>query len=199
MKSFPRLLAAAALPIATLIAFAGPASAVAGITVTPSSGIPATGTTILTVSGTGFAPGDTAVMSLCVDAARQAGGATFAPLTDCDTNTQTSAVDPVAANGTFSDTFDVVAGNLTNGLPCNSTHPCRIRVSGGTFASTATQVFFDISFAAPVVVTTTTTVAGPPADVPDAPLPILLPLGAAAVLGAGYMMVRKGRISSAGL
>jgi hypothetical protein len=206
-----RLAAAAAIPVLSIIGFADSASAAGSIVITPANPIPAAGAPGATVAGTGFTPGDVLILSQCVDAARQAGGAAFNPLTDCEPSLggAINFGDAVPASGVFTASYDIASGNILPvssggvGIVCDDTHPCRLRVSVGTFDTTAGQVFAPLTFAAPVVVTTTTTVAAattttvvPGTDVPESPLPIMLPIGAAAVLGAGYMMLRKGRNSS---
>jgi hypothetical protein len=148
-------------------------------------------------------------MSQCVDAPRQANPASFNPFTDCEAVYATAAIDVVDAAGGFTDNFDIYTGVVRPttqggvGFTCDSTKPCRIRLSVGTFAATAGQVFAPLTFVAgtpvtttTVAPTTTTTVGGPTPVVPESPLPIMLPIGAAAVLGAGYMMLRKGRNSN---
>ena len=221
MKKFAQFVAAAAIPVLSIVALAGSASAAGTIVIKPINPIPATGALAAVVSGSGWTPSSQLFMSQCVDAARQAAGSTFNPQTDCEANTATAVVDP-AFGGAFSDNFDIIAGIVSpttsggQGFLCDATHPCRLRVSEGTFLSTASQSFTPLTFSAPVVVTTTTvapttttvaattttlaatttTVGGPTPVVPESPLPILLPVGAAVVLGAGYMMLRKGRNSS---
>jgi hypothetical protein len=155
-----------------------------------------------------WTPGDQLFISQCVDAARQAGGAVFNPATDCEANTAAPTVDGANASGALNENFDIVAGIVSpttsggQGFICDATRPCRIRISAGTFLDTANQAFTPITFLAgsPVTTTTvaatTTTLVTPPNNVPESPLPIMLPIGAAAVLGAGYMMLRKGRNSS---
>jgi hypothetical protein len=203
-----RLAAAAAIPFLSIVGFAGSASAAGSIVVTPGNPIPAAGAPAATVVGSGFTPGDQLFISQCVDAPRQAGGATFNPLTDCESFYSTAVIDVVDAAGNFTDNFDIYTGVVRattqggQGFTCDSANPCRIRVSVGDFPTTAGQVFSPLTFAAGTPVTTTTvaatttTVGGPTPVVPESPLPIMLPIGAAAVLGAGYMMLRKGRNSS---
>jgi hypothetical protein len=208
---FARLAAAAAIPVLSIIGFAGSASAAGSITITPANPLPAAGAPGATVTGSGFTPGDVLFFSQCVDAARQAGGASFNPLTDCEPSLSAAVNtgDAVPASGSFTDTYDIASGNILPvssggvGIVCDDTHPCRLRISVGNFDTTAGQVFAPLTFAAgspvtttTVAATTTTTLVTPPNNVPESPLPIMLPIGAAAVLGAGYMMLRKGRNSS---
>jgi hypothetical protein len=202
-----RLAAAAAIPFLSIVGFAGSASAAGSIVVTPNP-VPAAGAPNAAITGTGWTAGDQLFISQCVDVARQAGGAVFNPATDCEANTAAPGVDNANAAGAINENFDIVAGVVSpttsggQGFTCNATNPCRIRISAGTFLDTANQAFTPITFEAGTAVTTTTvaatttTVGGPTPVVPESPLPIMLPIGAAAVLGAGYMMLRKGRQSS---
>lgn len=202
-----RLAAAAAIPVLTIISLAGSASAAGSVVVTPNP-VPAAGAPQALVVGSGLTPGDQIFMSQCVDAPRQANPASFNPFTDCEAVYATAAIDAVDASGTFTDNFDIYTGVVRPttqggvGFTCDSTKPCRIRLSVGTFAATAGQVFAPLSIlvGTPVTTTTaaatTTTVVDPNPVVPESPLPIMLPIGAAAVLGAGYMMLRKGRNSN---
>jgi hypothetical protein len=197
-----RLAAAAAIPFLSVIGLAGSASAAGSVVVSPNP-VPAAGALNAVITGTGWTPGDQLFISQCVDVARQAGGAVFNPATDCEANTAAPGVDNANAAGAINENFDIVAGVVSpttsggQGFTCNATNPCRIRISAGTFLDTANQAFAPITFEAGTgATTTTTTVVGPNPVVPESPLPIMLPIGAAAVLGAGYMMLRKGRQSS---
>jgi hypothetical protein len=196
-----RLAAAAAIPFLTILSFAGSASAAGSVVVTPNP-VPAAGAPNASITGTGWTPGDQLFISQCVDVARQAGGAVFNPGTDCEANTAAPGVDNANASGAINENFDIVSGVVSpttsggQGFTCDATNPCRIRISAGTFLDTANQAFVPITFEVGTVVTTTTTVVDPNPVVPESPLPIMLPIGAAAVLGAGYMMLRKGRQSS---
>jgi hypothetical protein len=196
-----RLAAAAAIPVLTILSLAGSASAAGSVVVTPNP-VPAAGAPQALVVGSGLTPGDQIYMSQCVDAPRQANPASFNPFTDCEAVYATAAIDAVDASGNFTDNFDIYTGVVRPttqggvGFTCDSTKPCRIRLSVGTFAATAGQVFAPLTFEVGTPATTTTTVVDPTPVVPESPLPIMLPIGAAAVLGAGYMMLRKGRNSS---
>jgi hypothetical protein len=203
-----RLAAAAAIPVLSILGFAGSASAAGTIVVSPNP-VPAAGAPNASITGAGWTPGDQLFISQCVDVARQAGGAVFNPATDCEANTAAPGVDNANASGAINENFDIVSGVVSpttsggQGFICDSANPCRIRISAGTFLDTANQAFAPITFVAgtavtttTVAATTTTTIGDPTPVVPESPLPIMLPIGAAAVLGAGYMMLRKGRQSS---
>ena len=196
-----RIVAAAAIPVLSIVGMAGAASAAGTIVVTPNP-VPAAGAPAAAITGTGWTPGDQLFISQCVDVARQAGGAVFNPQTDCEANTAAPGVDNANASGAINEEFDIVTGIVSpttsggQGFVCNATNPCRIRISAGTFLDTANQAFTPITFLAGTVVTTTTTIPNPDPVVPESPLPIMLPIGAAAVLGAGYIMLRKGRNAS---
>jgi hypothetical protein len=196
-----RLAAAAAIPVLSILGLAGAASAAGSVVVTPNP-VPAAGAPGAVITGTGWTPGDQLFISQCVDVARQAGGAVFNPATDCEANTAAPGVDNANAAGAINETFDIVSGVVSpttsggQGFVCDAANPCRIRISAGTFLDTANQAFAPITFQAGTAVTTTTTIGDPTPVVPESPLPIMLPIGAAAVLGAGYMMLRKGRQSS---
>lgn len=74
---------------------------------------------------------------------------------------------------------------------------CRVRVWTGGLTDTTSQSFQNVTFQAvtpPPTTTappTTTTAPGPDPVVPEAPYAALLPLGAVAVLGGGYLIVRN--------
>jgi hypothetical protein len=195
-----RLAAAAAIPFLSIVGFAGSASAAASITITPAGPIPTTGATV-TVDATGFPALESQLnISQCVAPARYAGA--FNPNTDCEIGTNQDMFGGTDGAGVAQDTYPVKSGVVLattaggQGFLCDATHACQLRVTVGPFPSVATQAFIPLSFAAGTAVTTTTTIVDPNPVVPESPLPIMLPIGAAAVLGAGYMMLRKGRNSN---
>jgi hypothetical protein len=274
MKRIARLIAAAALPVISLAAFAGTADAAGTLVLGHTLVVPADVLGGIPLTGTGWTPGGQAFVSQCVSAARQASAA-FDPTVDCELflavalepNTPAGVLDPINVFNPF-----IGLGQPTTaggkGIICDDTHACRVRVSEGTADSTAVQSFLDLTFAAAVVAgpqtitfpavpaklttdaaftlaatassglpvtysvvsgpatvsgntvtltgaigtvvlaadqagdasftaapqaTVSFAVTGPNPVVPEAPLAILLPLGAMAALGGAYFLVRKGR------
>lgn len=170
-----------------LAAITAPATAaVSGVTVSKSTGI--TDGEVITVNGTTSAAA-TLQISLCTETNA---GATFNPVVDCSAD----SADPsnISLGGTFSAPYQVNLslagpGNVGNGIKCgpqpNGTSPkCRLRVQDTTDFLDSTPagnqfVLLDFGTTNPVV--------------PEAPLAVLLPIGALVVLGGGYYMVRRNR------
>ena len=214
MKRFTRFLAVAGVAAVGVLSLPGSAGAVGTISVTPNTGL--TNGQVVTVSGT-LPPGSDYVISQCNDAPS---GVSFDPIADCDGNSVVLSFDPVGTGGTFTESFTIWTGTR-NGFTCDETNPCQLRVNTGVLSGQGDQAFAPISFApastttttqatttttvadtttTTVADTTTTTVAdtttttAPDPVVPEAPYAVLLPLGGAAVLGAAYLLVRRGRV-----
>ena len=202
MKRIPRFLAVAGVSAMGVMALAGTAGAAGTINATPNTGL--ANNQAVTVSGTLPANSDF-VISQCNDTFA---GVAFDPIVDCDNVSAVLSLDPTPTGGTYSETFTVWTG-VRNGFACDSANPCRLRINTGVFGGQADQAFATITFAAPTTTTTaptttttaptttttasTTTTTAPDPVVPEAPYAVLLPLGGAAVLGAAYMLVRRGR------
>ena len=114
-----------------------------------------------------------------------------------------NAINP-AVPGTGSATIDVFGGDDPNlgewgcgsltspGVPTAST--CYIRLAPGNAENTAGDEFFPITFTGTPVTTTTeetTTTIDPGTQVPEVPMNVLLPLGAAAVIGGAVIISRR--------
>lgn len=146
--------------------------------------------TNLTVNFSGFNQADGSVFIQQCRKNGNAPGVVFDPQLDC--NQSLTANPPILAGGSGSGTLVVFSGdepNLTDwgcgagttaGLPTAST--CFIRIAPGVATNVTADEFYPITFQAP-----------PPPVVPEAPLNILLPLSALAVLGGGALVVNRKR------
>lgn len=129
----------------------------------------------------------------------------FNQILDCS---QYNSINP-AYPGTGSATIDVFGGdepaltewgcgpNTTPGLPAAST--CYIRLAPGNANNTAGDEFFPITFTgtAPTTTEAPTTTVDPGTNVPEVPMNVLLPLGAAAVIGGTVVVSRRRTAKSA--
>lgn len=177
-----------------------------GVTVTPtviapdpSNGIPqgGFGYTPLQVSGSGVAPNDIIFISQCF---KTVADPTFDPALDCDPGSQGNfTVAPGATSfsvvyrGTFrgdsvSDySFACAEPGFAspNGYPVLNT--CFVRITVGSPGNTDNDTEVPVTFSA----------GGPGPVIPEAPYAALLPLGALAVLGGGYFVLRNRRSTHA--
>ena len=160
-------------------------------TVTPNTGLTDQD---VTVAYSGMAPNGQAFISQC----NNDQGTDFDLLADCsflslkqgdiDASGNGSKVFPVKKNPTELADGDVdwrcdASGTPTGQLDANNIRVfsvCRIRVTDGDYATTTNAFFRDITFA-----------GEPEPVVPEAPYAILLPLGAVAVAGAAFMVLRN--------
>lgn len=109
----------------------------------------------------------------------------FNQLFDCS---QATSINPsFATNG--STTFGVFGGDEPNSgewgcgpLASIPKATCYVRVIPGNASNTATDEFYPVTFTATAV---------PGNEVPEVPLNVLLPLGAAAVLGGSVLIARR--------
>ncbi len=119
---------------------------------------------------------------------------TFNQLTDCSQATGDQVLPDASGNATKS--FFLFGGDEPNdaGWGCGpntsaglqKATTCYVRIAKGSPATTAGQEFFAFTYG-----------VTPPPDVPEVPLNILLPLGAAAVLGGGALVRNRSRRAAA--
>jgi hypothetical protein len=170
---------------AASVALASPAFAGTG-TASPTTNL--TNNQLITVGWDGFTGG--AEKIYVHECWKDGTDPTFDFALDCGPLTQ--RILTAAPSGSIAN-FKVFAGDEPSGdMPhaCgftndaslgNTVHPtCFVRVTDNSAANNGEDVFIPITFA-----------VTPPVDVPEVPLNVLLPLGAAAVLGAGLFINRK--------
>ena len=178
----------AGLVTLALGAISAPAiAAVSGVTVSKTTGL--TDGETITITGATSALSSALQFSLCNEANA---GPAFNPVTDCSAD----SADPsnISVGGTFSVAYSLPLslggqGTPGNGIKCgpqpNGTNlNCRMRVQDTTdFLDTtaASNQFVLLSFGTSQPV------------VPEAPVAVLLPIGALVVLGGGYLMIRRNR------
>lgn len=91
----------------------------------------------------------------------------------------------------------VNAGTVSGGVKAgdmrssDATKPCTNEFTGGVFAGTGLTLYVNQQHNANPTFVTTLTAVVPPADVPEAPVPVLLALSAAAILGGATIMRRR--------
>ena len=188
-----RLVTSAATATALLGAFGGLASAAAGATITPAYATGGNGgiqyRTTVTLSG--YTPNTTVFFQTCVKDGNQPGA--FDPLYDCS---QYGGINPSTdINGNLVVDFNTFYGPepVDGQYDCTSATPCFLRLTPGDSASTTTDLFyqFDYSGTPPTSSTSSTSTVAPGNDVPEVPVNVLLPLGAAAVVGGAVVVSRR--------
>lgn len=187
---------ATAIGVTGAALFLGVGVAAADVTVTPNSNLTA-GQTI-TVSYTGLVPGQLGFVYECWETDTTKPKFSFAA--DCYTYSQNTFVIGANGSGTFqysallAETDQVneeyACGRETPGTegtlpPANVRSTCYIRVNDTSPGNNASDQFTPITFA----------YGQPP--IPEAPYSALLPLGALAVLGGGYAVLRNRRSAAA--
>lgn len=189
-----RIAAAAGIVAVGVAGFAAAANA-ASVVVTPSTGIDGTpnANPTVNVSWTGLTAGQYGFVEEC---RKTDADPTFNYLNDCSSYNEVQFKSD--ANGSLAPSgFDLFTGDepgngnwgcgnaglTASGGPVYTT--CYIRIAPGTPTNTSSDFFTSISFS-------------PPANTPEVPLNVLLPLGGAAVLGAGYMIARKRQMANVG-
>lgn len=145
----------------------------------------------ITVSWSGLPINSTVYIEQC-NRDGNAPGVIFTPLSDCS---QATGLNPsTGPTGSGSQVFSVFGGDDPNesGWGCgpNTTglkyDTCYVRLATGTASNVASDEFYPITFN-----------ATPDPVVPEVPVNVLLPLSAAAVLGGGYYITRKRKLSAA--
>lgn len=202
---FMRSLTTAAVGTAVVLGgMASSASAGVGTGSLSQNSRPASGAPIsITVTYSGWSPNTVVDISLC---SNTDANPPFDPFTQCSPYKAT--LGNTNASGAGSKTFELWAGSDPNGNPwsCGTDtdgigavqSTCWVRIAD-TGPSSADDLFLPVTYtAAPPPTTTTTppTTVVPPAQVPEAPLGVLLPLTAAALVGGGIVIARR-RSSSA--
>jgi hypothetical protein len=192
LKRTSKLVVAATTAIVAIMAF-GPAAYAAGTgSVTPSTNL--TDGQSVSVSYSGMQANGQAFISEC----NNDQGTDFDLFADCSFLSLTQG--DIDASGNGSKNFTVkknpteladgdvdwrcdASGTPTGQLDANNIRvfsTCRIRVTDGDYGTTTNAFFRDISFA-----------SAPDPVVPEAPLAVLLPLGAVAVAGAAFFVLRN--------
>lgn len=196
-------LAAAGTAVSVPMAAAAPPT---GVTVTPtviapdpSNGIPqgGLGFTPLQITGGGVVFGDNIFFSQCF---KTIADPTFDPALDCDiVSGAFTSVAPGATtfNFLYRGTF---RGDSPSDIPFACAEPgytspnaytvlntCFIRITTGSPGNTDNDTEVPVTFSA----------GGPGPVIPEAPYAALLPLGALAVLGGGYLVLRNRRSTQA--
>src|SRR5262245_5701120 len=162
--------------------WASPASAARQLTVSKTTDF--TDGEVVTVSWSGFSPG-TVTQTVFIQECKQQVINIFA---DCAIVTLVSPGN--GADGSGSTQYTVRSQN-TNGTPfdegftCDANNPCSITARETFDNSDNSLVSVPVSFA----------VTQPPV-IPEASLPILLPIGALLLFGAAYLVLRRRRSSS---
>lgn len=140
----------------------------------------------ITVNFSGLSPSDGVVFVQQCNKDGNAPGVVFNPGIDCS---QATGLNPsIPSSGAGSTPFAVFAGiepnleewscgnTVTAGIPNSST--CFVRLAPGVKSNVSTDEFFAFTYGTDPVI-------------PEVPLNVLLPVGAAAVLGAGLLINRK--------
>ncbi len=187
-----RIAVAAGVAAVGIAGFAAAANA-ASVIVTPSSGIDGTpgANPSVNVSWTGLLPGQYGFVEEC---RKTDTDPTFNYLNDCSSYNEVQFKSDNSGNyagsafalftGDEPGNGDWGCGNAgltASGGPVYTT--CYIRIAPGTPTNSASDFFTPISFS-------------PPANTPEVPLNVLLPLGGAAVLGGAYMITRKRQMAN---
>jgi hypothetical protein len=131
-------------------------------------------------------------------------GTGFDPAFDCSADAQIQLLSTTgtgAVNTPFTVDLDPAGlglGQMGNGVVCDATHPCRLRLfEGGTLTDVSNQAFVGgigaLVGGATCADTCLTFGGGAGTQVPEAPYAVLLPLGTAAVLGAAFFVLRRRR------
>ena len=185
-------IAATAGSVMLIGAFAGSASAAA--TLSKSNLLPAGETIQITYSGLTVPAGNSNVVF--IQQCWKDDSGVFNQVLDCSPSTTLNP--PATPGGTV--TYNVFGGNEPNleewGCGANPTpgvpqaDTCYIRLAPGTKTNTATDEFYPITFTGTPDTTTSTTI-DPGTDVPEVPMNVLLPLGAAAVIGGAVVVSRR--------
>lgn len=168
----------------------------AAITVTPNQDLTAGAT--VTITGTGLSPGQLGFVYECFES--DTTKPTFDFANDCYSYSQVTFVADASGNATISG-YQILAetdqvngeyacGRETPGTegtlpPENVRDTCYIRINSNTPQDNATDQFFPIEFVYNDV------------PIPEAPYAALLPIGALAVLGGGYLVLRNRRSPTA--
>jgi hypothetical protein len=165
---------------AGVVALAGGAPAFGAATVTPNSGL--TNGSVVTINWSGFNPNEIVFINECWKAQDDP---TFDPFASCS---PVNSLNPSSApDGSGTTQFTIWAGldpnvgedscgfHDPNELAFHDT--CYIRLAPGAQAGTARDETYAITFQT--------------TQVPEAPYTVLLPLGAVAVLGGAYFVVRN--------
>jgi len=166
--------------VGAAVALAGGAPAFGAATVNPSSGL--TNGSVVNINWSGFNPNEIVFINECWKAQDDP---TFDPIGSCS---PVNSINPSSdATGAGSTSFTIWAGLDPNvgedscGFhdPNELTfHPtCYVRLSPGALLGTSRDESYAITFQQ--------------AEVPEAPYTVLLPLGALAVLGGAYFVVRN--------
>jgi hypothetical protein len=181
-----RIAAAAGIAAVGVAGFSSAASSAGTVSVTPSTNISTVGTPNVTVSWTGVNAGQVVFIQQCW---KTQSDPTFDPANDCSSYNELNPKSNNSGAGTQLYTLFTGAepnnglwgcGNPADsaalGIPVYAT--CYVRLAPDTDTNTGLDFDATISFA-------------PPANTPEVPLNVLLPLGGAAVLGGAYMISRK--------
>ena len=162
------------------------------ITVTPNTGISSTGSPNVTVAWSGLTGKTVVFIQECRVSDTDP---LFDPINDCSTANE---YNPASVNGAGSFSFPLFTGaepingawgcgdpadSAAAGAPISAT--CFIRATPDTDTNVGNDTFQAITFA-----------PTPPADVPEVPLNVLLPLGGAAILGGAYFVARKRQMAN---
>jgi hypothetical protein len=180
-----KVLAGVAAAVATTVMAAG-APAFGAATVTPNSNL--NNGDLVNVNFSGFQPNEVVFINECWVAQDNPA---FDPNSSCS---PANGINPSAnASGSGTTQFQIWAGADPNigESACGFSAPgatlvttCYIRVAPGDFFGTSRDESYPITFA-----------TGP--AVPEAPYTVLLPLGALAVLGGAYFVVRNRKAAAA--
>ena len=202
ISKYTRVLAGAAIAVASVGLLSSSASAAPGtITVTPSSGTSTTAFTAVPPSPS-FCPGDAAtngyrlnsfVVPIAVDPATLTYDSN-GPVTN-GTDNKYPLYDSTGTAFTNSTGLGIGAGLILSPppfswsvfdgvLPAGNYHIGLACTLGG---ATVTYFVADITLTA----SHSYSPAGPPPDVPEVPLNVLLPISAAVILGGGFVVARK--------
>ena len=171
---------------ATLLIGGFSASAYADSTATPAVVSDSAARSIIRVDSTGLniAGGTTSNYQQCW---RSDTDPAFNQENDCSAFTADAGI--ISATGTATKNFEVFNGNEPNfelwgcgplSTAANTQSTCYIRVTPNDVTSISNDQFVSFTFG-PVA----------PPDVPEVPLNVLLPVSAAAILGAGFLIARK--------
>ena len=146
----------------------------------------------ITVNFSGLSAADGVVFVQQCQKNGNAPGVVFNQLTDCS---QATGLNPfIPAGGAGSTPFALFAGiepnleewscgnTVTSGIPNNNT--CYVRLAPAVKSNVSTDEFYAFTYGAEPVV-------------PEVPLNVLLPAGAAAMLGAGMLINRKRQLRAA--
>jgi hypothetical protein len=146
----------------------------------------------ITVNFSGLSPADGVVFVQQCNKDGNAPGVVFNPLVDCS---QATGLNPaIPPSGSGSTAFAIFAGvepnleewscgnTVTAGIPNFTT--CYVRLAPAVKSNVSTDEFFAFTYGSDPVI-------------PEAPLSVLLPAGAAAVIGAGLLVNRRRQAAKA--